>query len=93
MKRDIDDSPKEERPESENKKSRPDLQPNLEDIGAGYSIEDRRVKEALKTYETKLLPFFDENPSLLKRSNYLSLRGYATGIENRTPTSSITHRS
>lgn len=55
---------------------------NLEDLGAGYSVEDKRVARAILQYETKLLPFINENYSVFKNSNFLSLRGYATGCKS-----------
>lgn len=93
MKREHEDSPPEERsvsrinqePSREKeqtslKREKLDAEINLDDIGVGYSLEDRRVKTALSVYQEKLLPFFEENPSLLKKSNYLSIKGYGTGI-------------
>lgn len=62
---------------------------DLKDLGAGYEAEDRKLIRAINIYETKLLPYIEEHSSLFKRSNFLSLKGYATGItENNSLTSS-----
>lgn len=62
---------------------------NLEDLGAGYNLTDKRVEQAIKFYESKLLPFINEHPKLFKDSNFLSLKGYATGLStvslNKSP--------
>lgn len=61
---------------------RPKLSASLDirDLGAGYDAEDRRIAWAIKLYETKLLPFIEENSSTFKHSNFLELRGYASSI-------------
>lgn len=51
---------------------------NLEDLGAGYNADDKRVAKAILYYESKLLPFISENYSVFKNSNFLTLKGYAT---------------
>lgn len=62
---------------------------NLEDLGAGYNLTDKRVEQAIKFYESKLLPFINENPKLFKDSNFLSIKGYGTGLstlnQNKSP--------
>lgn len=55
-------------------------QPDTSDLGAGYDCEDKRVARAIKTFETKLLPYIEENSSLFRHSNFIALKGYATGI-------------
>lgn len=54
----------------------------IEDLGAGYNCEDKRVARAIKLFETKLLPYVKENSSLFKHSNFIALKGYATGISS-----------
>lgn len=54
---------------------------NLEDLGAGYNVEDKRVAKAILYYESKLLPFISDNYPIFKNSNFLNLKGYATGCK------------
>lgn len=66
---------------------------NLEDLGAGYNLTDKRVEKAIQFYENKLLPYISENTRLFESSNFLTLKGYATGLSsvqqrNKSPTSS-----
>ena len=53
---------------------------DIRDLGAGYDAEERRVAWAIKLFETKLLPFIEENSKTFKHSNFLELRGYASSI-------------
>lgn len=53
---------------------------NLEDLGAGYDANDKRVHRAIAFYEEKLLPFIKENHEIFKSSNFLSLKGYGTDL-------------
>lgn len=71
-------SKKEKRAQPENPS---DAELNLEDLGAGYDAEDKRVAKAITYYESKLLPFISENYSIFKNSNFLQLKGYATGCK------------
>lgn len=75
------------------KKAKPCSALNLEDLGAGYSLTDKRVEKAIQFYENKLLPFINENQKLFANSNFLALKGYATGLSSvqphsKSPTSS-----
>lgn len=53
---------------------------DLTDLGAGYVAEDKKVTKAIQFYEEKLLPFIKENYELFKYTNYLSIKGYGTGL-------------
>lgn len=53
---------------------------DIRDLGAGYNADETRIAWAIKLYETKLLPFIEENSSIFKHSNFLELRGYASSI-------------
>ena len=66
--------------ETSNKRDRVDPELDLQDIGAGYSVADKRIQSCIATYKEKLLPFFEANPSILRNSNYLSIKGYGFGI-------------
>lgn len=57
---------------------------NLDNLGAGYSIEEKRVARAVKYYENELLPFIKENHDLFKSSNFLSIKGYATDLNKES---------
>lgn len=61
---------------------------NLEDLGAGYNLTDKRVEQAIKSYESKLLQFINENPKLFRDSNFLSIKGYATGLSTNSQSKS-----
>lgn len=56
------------------------------DYGAGYDSADRRVIRAIKIYEEELLPFVQQCQAFAK-SNFLSIKGYATGL--REPDSKV----
>lgn len=56
---------------------------DLQDLGAGYEYEDRRVGQAIEIYEKEILTFVKQNQKLFKHSNYLSIKGYATGLSKR----------
>lgn len=58
---------------------------DLSDIGAGYDPDDKRVARAIKFYENELLPFIQENSSHYRLGNYLSIKGYGTGIKKHGP--------
>lgn len=68
--------------ESNDTDKRPKLDASLDlkDLGAGYEAEDRKVARAINIYETKLLPYIEQNSSIFKKSNFLALRGYAVGV-------------
>lgn len=53
---------------------------DLNDLGAGYSTEDKKVSRAIQYYEDVLLPYIRENHDLFKSTNYLSIKGYGTGL-------------
>lgn len=54
---------------------------DLNDLGAGYSIEDKKVQRAVQYYEGIFLPYIKENYDLFKSTNYLSIKGYGTGLK------------
>lgn len=54
---------------------------DLNDLGAGYTMEDKRISRAVQYYEEILLPFISENYDLFKSTNYLSIKGYGTGLK------------
>lgn len=56
---------------------------NLDNLGAGYDSSDKRISKAIEFYETKLLPFIDEHQSIFKKSNFISIKGYATDITTK----------
>lgn len=63
---------------------------DLENLGAGYNIEDNRVAKAVQIYESELLPFVKEHTKLFKHSNFISIKGYGTDLKVQESTS---HRS
>lgn len=64
----------------EEAKTRLETTVDLEDLGAGYDLEEKKVARAVQIYEEKLLPYIQENRSLFKSTNFLSIRGYATNL-------------
>lgn len=72
----------EERDNGEEEEKAPKIESSLdfEDLGAGYSTEDKRVARAIQFYESKLLPFIHDNSSIFKKSNFLAIKGYGTKI-------------
>lgn len=56
---------------------------DLQDLGAGYEYEDRRVGQGVEIYEREILTFVRNNPKLFKHSNFLLIKGYATGLSKR----------
>jgi hypothetical protein len=70
------------------KRPKLDTSLDLKDLGAGYEAEDRRVARAINIYETKLLPYIEQNQSIFKKSNFLALRGYAVGVSSIDKTAS-----
>ena len=70
------DSDKQEPP----KQAKHETSLELNDLGAGYDPEDKRVARAINIYEKELLPFVEENRSIFKKSNFLAIKGYATGV-------------
>lgn len=73
------DGKRERSPDSENKT---ELNLDLENLGAGYNSEDKRVARAIKCYQEQLLPFIQKNQSMFSRSNILGIRGYAIKSDN-----------
>lgn len=63
---------------------------DLENLGAGYNIDDNRIVKAVQYYESVLLPFVKEHTKIFKHSNFLSVKGYATDLKVQESTS---HRS
>lgn len=55
---------------------------NLDDLGAGYLKDDKRVERAIGIYEKELLPFIRENSGIFGKSNFLDIRGYGTNIKH-----------
>lgn len=55
---------------------------NLNDLGAGYNQEEKRVARAIKCYQEQLIPFVIENKSMFARSGFLDIRGYGTNIKD-----------
>lgn len=79
-KTDKSDEDHEQKSTESDKKPKLDSSLDLKDLGAGYEAEDRKVAKAITAYETKLLPFIEQNPSLFKKSNFIALKGYAVGL-------------
>jgi hypothetical protein len=96
MKRDKSDNNKDQDKDQVDTLNEADKRPkfdsslDLKDLGAGYDAEDRKVVRAIELYQTKLLPFIEENQSIFKKSNFLALKGYAAGLSSadENPTSS-----
>ena len=98
MKRDKNEKPDEEKTRSDKRRDSQDneqQEPNetdkrpkldttldLKDLGAGYEAEERKVARAINIYETKLLPFVEQNSGIFKKSNFLALKGYAVGVSS-----------
>lgn len=76
--------------DKQDKRSKADLNLDLGDIGAGYSIEEKRVIEAVRIYKEQLVPFFQDKSSIMRRSNYFSIRGYGTGVQSTAATTNTT---
>lgn len=56
---------------------------DLSDLGAGYHNEDRRTIQGIELYENELLPFIKEHKDIFQNCNFLSIKGYATGLRKR----------
>lgn len=63
---------------------------DLENLGAGYNIEDNRIIKAVQFYESELLPFVKKHTKIFKRSNFISIKGYGADLKVQEFTS---HRS
>lgn len=82
MKRENEDSIKgrESENNSTSKKVKIESSLDLNNLGAGYNSNDKKVVRAIEIYGTKLLPFIKENKTIFKNSNFLSIKGYGTDI-------------
>lgn len=69
------------------KRPKLDTSLDLKDLGAGYEAEERKVVRAINIYQTKLLPYIEQNLSIFKKSNFLTLKGYAVGVSSADSTS------
>lgn len=81
---DIEGKDSDENEKAANKRAKSEYALNLDNLGAGYSQSDKKVAKAIEFYEDKLLPFIQENQSIFKSSNFLSIKGYATDISSTT---------
>lgn len=78
MKRSNEDETTETPPPKRNKL---DVSLDLNNLGAGYDIEEKKVQRAVQFYEKELLPYIKANPRIFEYSNFMSIKGYGTYLK------------